>query len=147
MVNSMRKRHLLFALLIIAGYCSADVVVVEEHSPAAQGSLLSENIGIETLGGVLTPILNSGCKIPCTLTKVFSTADDNQDQITITLVRGQQKMASQGVNLGKYRVSGIEPAPRGTPQIEVEFTASSGSILISARDISNISKIKLEAIE
>ncbi|WP_404437773.1 Hsp70 family protein [Stutzerimonas chloritidismutans] len=147
MAYSMRKRNFLFAFVIAASYCSAESVVVEDNSPAVQGSLLNENVGIETLGGVLTPILNSRCKIPCRLTQVFSTAEDNQDQITIYLARGQQKMASQSTRLGRYRISGIAPAPRGTPQIEVEFAVINGQILLSAKDIEKISEIKLEKLK
>jgi molecular chaperone DnaK (HSP70) len=126
---------------------AADSVVVERNSPALNKDSLVEDIGIETIGGVLTPLLKSGCELPCALTQVFSTAEDNQDQITITLVRGKQKMVKQNVILGRYRITGIAPAPRGTPQIAVELKAFADNIHLSVRDSSNLSVLKIDAIE
>ena len=142
------NRSVIFLIFLLASCSSStDTIVIEENSPVVQDNLLSENIGIETLGGVLTPLLNSGCKLPCKLSQVFSTAEDNQNQITITLIRGSDKMANKGKNLGKYQISGITLAPRGVPQIEVIFEASGGNILLSAKDKENNSNLKLFKVE
>ena len=142
------NRSVIFLIFLLASCSSStDTIVIEENSPVVQGNLLSENIGIETLGGVLTPLLNSGCKLPCKLSQVFSTAEDNQNQITITLIRGSDKIANKGKNLGKYQISGITLAPRGVPQIKVIFEASEGNILLSAKDKENNSNLKLFKVE
>jgi len=120
---------------------------VENDSPIVQGGVLSENVGIETLGGVLTPILESGCKLPCKLSRIFSTAEDNQNQITITLVRGLSKLTRDGVKLGKYKITGIVLAPRGTPQIKVVFGASKGKIWLAASDVADKSNIQIMQVQ
>jgi len=131
------------ALLLASCAASESEIIVEKGSPVVQGKLLTENIGIETFGGILTPLLVSGCKLPCELSQIFSTAEDNQNQITISLVRGSSQLASEGVNLGRYKVSGIAAAPRGTPKIKVLFKASGGNIWLSAADTEGKSNIKL----
>ena len=133
----------LVSLLSIPAF--AESIIVEGNSPILNGGALSENIGLETLGGVLTPLLNVGCKLPCKISQVFSTAADNQKQITITLARGVHKKVSSGTNLGKYRIYGIAPAPRGVPQIEVKIEAANGNIVLSASDKN--SKIRLEKVD
>jgi molecular chaperone DnaK (HSP70) len=142
------RYFILISLLLMSCSSSiADVVVVENDSPIIQGGVLSENVGIETLGGLLTPILESGCKLPCKLSQIFSTAEDNQNQITITLVRGLSKLTQDGVKLGKYQITGIMPAPRGTPQIKVVFGASRGQIWLSASDVSGKSNIQITKVK
>ena len=143
----MKNYFLLVVVLLVSCSRSIAELIVESESPIVQGHSLSENIGIETLGGVFTPLLNSGCPLPCELSQVFSTAEDNQEQITITLIRGLSKRANEGVNLGKYKISGIEPAPRGLPQIKVVFSASNGSIRLRALDTAGHSKIKITRVE
>lgn len=143
----MNKYLLIFGFLLASCAGMNAEVVVERKSPAAKGKVLSENIGIETLGGVLTPLLETGCSLPCTLSQIFSTAEDNQDQITITLVRGSSKMANEGVNLGRYQISGIAPAPRGTPQIKVVFGASKGNIWFAASDSDGKSKLIISKVK
>lgn len=143
----MNKYLLLVILLVLSCSSSSIEFVVENDSPIAQGQSLTENVGIETLGGVFTPLLKSGCSLPCELAQVFSTAEDNQEQITITLFRGLSKMANKGVNLGKYKISGIAPSSRGEPQIRVIFGASNGSIWLSAVDPSGKANIKISKVE
>jgi molecular chaperone DnaK len=134
-------------LLVSCSRAFADMVIVENNSPIVQGSELSEDIGIETLGGVFTSILESGCKLPCKISQVFSTAEDNQNQISITLVRGTSKLTRDGVMLGKYKITGIQQAPRGTPQIIVVFGASNGQIWLSASDAEGNSNIQITKAE
>lgn len=143
----MNKHLLLIAVQLASCSGSNAEVVVENDSPIVQGKTLAEDIGIETLGGVLTPLLKSGCSIPCTLSQVFSTAEDNQNQITITLIRGTSNMASEAVSLGKFKISGIAPAPRGVPQIKVVFGASKGNIWLSASDPTGESNIQISRVE
>lgn len=135
------------AILLTSCSISASKILIENNSPAALGDVLSENIGIETLGGVFTPILEVGCKLPCEVSQIFSTAEDNQNQIMIVIVRGIEKLAKNGVRLGKYKIQGISPAPRGAPKIKVTFKAVNGSIWLSASRLngdSHISLVKLE---
>lgn len=143
----MNRNIIFLVFLLVSCSSSAVTVVVEENSPAVQGGVLIENIGIETLGGVFTPLLHSGCNLPCELSRVFSTADDNQSQITITLIRGSEKMANIGKKLGRYKISGIALAPRGVPKIEVIFQVSRGNILLSVKDKENRSNLKLVKVE
>ncbi len=114
---------------------SAGPLVVESPTPAASktGHLI-EHIGIETLGGVFTPLLEKGCKIPCSITEVFSTADDNQTELRLSLLRGNAKLAKQTKFLGKYAVVGIDRRPRGTPQIAITFTVRGATFAIEAFD-------------
>ncbi len=139
----------IFLTMLILTSCSSSSTefIVEKESPIVQGKILSENVGIETLGGVLTPLLKSGCALPCELSQIFSTAEDNQDQITINLIRGSSKLANDGTSLGKYKLMGIAPAPRGEPKIKVIFGASDGRIWLSASDVDKISKIQIIKVE
>ena len=122
-------RNIIFAFVLLMPFVvDAATIIVEKDSPVAQGKSLKENVGIETLGGVLTPLLKTGSKLPCELSQVFSTAEKNQNQIAIILIRGSQSLAKDGVNLGTYQITGISPAPHGVPQIQAVFKVSEGSI-------------------
>ena len=147
MRHQVNRYFIVILFLLISCSDSVADVVVENDSPILHDGVLSENVGIETLGGVLTPILESGCKLPCKLSQIFSTAEDNQNQITITLVRGTSELTKDGVNLGKYQITGIAPAPRGVPQIKVVFGASKGQIWLSASDVSGKSNIKITKVK
>lgn len=92
-------------------------------------------LGIETMGGVTTPIIPRNTTIPVTKSQVFSTAMDNQPEVTISIVQGERSMASDNKKLGQFNLSGVEPAPKGVPQIEVSFSINADGILIvSAKD-------------
>ena len=92
-------------------------------------------LGIETMGGVATPIIPRNTTIPVTKSQVFSTAVDNQPEVTISVVQGERSMASDNKGLGMFNLSGIEPAPKGVPQIEVSFSIDANGILkVSAKD-------------
>jgi len=145
-MEKMIRNITLVLNLLVSFAAEAATIIVEKNSPVVQGEYLKENVGIETLGGVLTPLLRSGCKLPCELSQIFSTAEDNQNQIIIVLVRGSQSLAKDGVNLGKYQITGISPLPRGVPQIQVIFKASEGNIWLIANDKDSNSDIKLERI-
>ncbi|MBK95604.1 MAG: molecular chaperone DnaK [Planctomycetaceae bacterium] len=116
---------------------------------AIQGSVLSGDrtdvllldvtpltLGIETEGGVLTPIVERNTTIPIEKKQVFSTAADNQPAVTVKVFQGERKMAANNKVLGEFNLEGIPPAPRGVPQIEVKFDIDQNGILnVSARDL------------
>ena len=92
-------------------------------------------LSIETMGGVATPLVPRNTTIPTTKSQVFSTAVDNQPEVTINIVQGERSMASDNKSLGQFNLSGIEPAPKGIPQIEVSFAIDSNGILkVTAKD-------------
>ena len=93
------------------------------------------SLGIETLGGVMSPLIEKNTTIPTKKTQTFSTADDNQTAVTIHVLQGEPKQASQNKSLGRFDLSDIPPAPRGMPQIEVAFDIDANGILnVSAKD-------------
>tara|TARA_X000000950_G_scaffold197408_1_gene237730 strand:+ start:1015 stop:2880 length:1866 start_codon:yes stop_codon:yes gene_type:complete len=93
------------------------------------------SLGIETLGGVFTRLIDRNTTIPTKKSQVFSTADDNQGAVTISVCQGEREMASDNKNLGQFNLEGIPPAPRGVPQIEVAFDIdANGIVSVSATD-------------
>ena len=93
-------------------------------------------LGIETLGGVMTPLIERNTTIPAKKSQVFSTAADNQPAVTISVFQGDRKMARDNKSLGNFNLDGIPPAPRGVPQIEVTFDLDANGILnVSAKDL------------
>jgi len=115
---------------------------------AIQGAVLSGNVkdvllldvtplslGIETMGGVMTKIIEKNSTIPTKKSQVFSTAEDNQNAVTVHILQGEREMASANKSLGKFDLVGIPPAPRGMPQIEVTFDMDANGILhVFAKD-------------
>ena len=92
-------------------------------------------LGIETMGGVATPLIEKNTTIPTKKSQVFSTAEDNQTAVTIHVVQGERKQASQNKSLGRFDLADIPPAPRGMPQVEVTFDIDANGILnVSAKD-------------
>ena len=92
-------------------------------------------LGVETLGGVATPMIERNTTIPISKTQVYSTAADNQTQVEIHIVQGERPMAADNKSLGRFILDGIPPAPRGVPQVEVTFDIDANGILnVSARD-------------
>jgi molecular chaperone DnaK len=105
-------------------------------------------LGIETLGGVLTPLVERNTTIPTQKKQVFSTAADNQPAVTIRVLQGERKMANDNKEIGRFDLTDIPPSPRGTPQIEVAFDIDADGILhVSAKDLSSgkEQKIRIEA--
>src|SRR5690625_620389 len=116
---------------------------------AVQGAVLSGDVkdvllldvtpltlGIETMGGVATPLIEKNTTIPTRKSQTFSTAEDNQTAVTIHVVQGERKQAAQNKSLGRFDLTGLPPAPRGTPQIEVAFDIDANGIVhVSAKDL------------
>ncbi len=93
------------------------------------------SLGIETMGGVMTTLIEKNTTIPTKASQVFSTAEDNQTAVTVHVLQGERKQASQNKSLGKFDLQDIPPAPRGIPQIEVSFDIDANGILnVSAKD-------------
>ncbi|MBQ7361203.1 MAG: molecular chaperone DnaK [Bacteroidaceae bacterium] len=93
------------------------------------------SMGIETLGGVMTKLIDANTTIPCKKSETFSTAADNQTEVTIHVLQGERPMASQNKSIGQFNLTGIAPARRGVPQIEVTFDIDANGILkVSAKD-------------
>ena len=115
---------------IQAGVLSGDVkdVLLLDVTPLT--------LGIETLGGVRTPLITRNTTIPSKKTQIFSTAADNQPSVDINILQGEREMAADNKSLGKFLLDGIPPAPRGIPQIEVAFDIDANGILsVSAKDL------------
>jgi molecular chaperone DnaK (HSP70) len=125
------------AVLAVAIPCLAAPVEleVEKDSKAVEGGRLVQDIGIETLGGVFTPLLARGLPTPCEVTETFSTAADNQDQVQVRLFRGTAKLTKDATVVGRVRIEGLPKRPRGKVNVSVTFTVTAqGSIGISATE-------------
>jgi molecular chaperone DnaK len=93
------------------------------------------SLGLETMGGVMTKVIERNTTIPARRTEVFSTAEDNQTAVDIVVLQGERELAKDNRQLAKFRLGGIRPAPRGEPQVEVTFDIDANGILnVSARD-------------
>src|SRR5262249_47856978 len=93
------------------------------------------SLGIETLGGVMTKLIEKNTTIPTKASQVFSTAEDNQTAVTVHVLQGERERASANKSLAKFDLAGIEPAQRGMPQVEVTFDIDANGIMhVSAKD-------------
>ncbi len=102
-------------------------------------------LGIETKGGVMTKLIERNTTIPTRKGEVFSTAEDNQPSVEIHVLQGEREMATYNKSLGKFQLTGIPPAPRGIPQIEVTFDIDANGILaVSAKDLGTGKEQKIE---
>jgi molecular chaperone DnaK len=105
-------------------------------------------LGIETMGGIATPLIERNTTIPTKKSEIFSTAADNQPQVDIHVIQGERKMAGDNKTIGRFSLDGIPPAPRGVPQIEVTFDIDANGILhVSAKDLGTgkVQKITIQA--
>src|SRR5207244_2928595 len=102
-------------------------------------------LGIETKGGVMTKLIERNTTIPTRKSEVFSTAEDNQPSVEVHVLQGEREMAAHNKSLGKFQLTGIPPAPRGMPQIEVTFDIDANGILnVSAKDLGTGKEQKIE---
>ncbi|MFZ0184785.1 MAG: molecular chaperone DnaK [Nitrosotalea sp.] len=120
---------------IIAGEVTSDIVLLD---------VTPLTLGLEVLGGLREPIIDRNTTIPTSKSKVFTTAADNQTAVTIHVVQGERPMAADNVSLGSFNLSGILPAPRGIPQIEVKFDIDANGILnVAAKDLATQKEAKI----
>jgi molecular chaperone DnaK (HSP70) len=131
----MQRNLASFVLPFAAATALAALSVVELPTPVVSATgVLVEHVGVETLGGAFTPLLQVGCHIPCSSTQVFSTAEDNQPEISLRLFRGTAKLTAGAKSLGTYAVIGLPAQARGEPQIAITFTVLRESIALEAID-------------
>lgn len=120
---------------IIAGEVTSDIVLLD---------VTPLTLGVEVLGGLREPIIERNTTIPTSKSKIFTTAADNQTAVTIHIVQGERPMAADNVSLGSFNLSGIPPAPRGIPQIEVKFDIDANGILnVTAKDLATQKEAKI----
>ena len=120
---------------IIAGDVSTDILLVD---------VTPLTLGVEVLGGLKEPLMEKNTTIPTKKSKVFTTAADYQTSVTIHIVQGERSMASDCVSLGMFNLSGIPPAPRGVPQVEVAFDIDANGILnVTAKDLATSKEAKI----
>jgi len=120
---------------IIAGEVTSDIVLLD---------VIPLTLGVEVLGGLREPIIERNTTIPTSKSKTFTTAADNQTAVTIHIVQGERPMAADNVSLGSFNLSGIPPAPRGVPQIEVKFDIDANGILnVTAKDLATQKEAKI----
>lgn len=120
---------------IIAGEVTSDIVLLD---------VIPLTLGVEVLGGLREPIIERNTTIPTSKSKTFTTAADNQTAVTIHIVQGERPMAADNVSLGSFNLSGILPAPRGIPQIEVKFDIDANGILnVTAKDLATQKEAKI----
>ncbi|MEO9309179.1 MAG: molecular chaperone DnaK [Nitrososphaera sp.] len=120
---------------IIAGDVTSDIVLLD---------VTPLTLGVETLGGLREPLIERNTTIPTSKTKIFTTAADNQTAVTIHVVQGERPMAADNVSLGSFNLTGIPPAPRGIPQIEVKFDIDANGILnVTAKDLGTKKEAKI----
>jgi molecular chaperone DnaK len=120
---------------VAVGAAIQGAILSGEHKDIVLVDVTPLSLGIETLGGVFTKIIERNTAIPVSRSQVFSTASDNQTQVEIHVLQGERPMAADNVTLGRFILDGIPPAPRGIPQIEVTFDIDANGILkVSAKD-------------
>ena len=147
----MTRSLVIVALLALAACASrSDPVaslVVEERSPAVgTDGKLAQSVGIETLGGVFTPLLQSGCPLPCSTTQTLSSAEDEQAHVEIRIFRGDCRLVSSCHSLGTVRISGFAAKPRGEPNISVLLLADPAGIRLSASEAGSQSALSVTRI-
>jgi molecular chaperone DnaK len=120
---------------IIAGDVTSDIVLLD---------VTPLTLGVETLGGLREPLIERNTTIPTSKTKIFTTAADNQTAVTIHVVQGERPMAADNVSLGSFNLTGLPPAPRGIPQIEVKFDIDANGIInVTAKDLGTKKEAKI----
>ncbi|MFA3792440.1 DnaJ C-terminal domain-containing protein [Aliiglaciecola sp. SL4] len=111
------------------------VIVLEKNSPAIRQGIAQENIGIETLGSTLTPLVFKGANLVNSVSHTFSTSEDNQTVVSLNMFRGNSETLSKGIFLGTYDISDISPTSKGVPQIEVSVYCEHKDILMKVKSV------------
>jgi molecular chaperone DnaK len=142
----MRLPLALLAILIGCNPPPPTGSAIEAHSPAIRAGVLTQSLGIETLGGRFTPFLTAGCRLPCVNSSTFSTSEDAQAQIRLHLLRGDSGRAADQHSLGTYSISGFPARPRGVPQILVIFGAVDQDLTLDARDAATGTKYRVTRV-
>ena len=120
---------------VAAGAAIQGAILSGEHRDIVLVDVTPLSLGLETLGGVFTKVIERNTAIPVSKSQIFTTASNNQSEVEIKVLQGERAMAADNVRLGKFSLDGIPPAPRGVPQIEVTFNIDVNGILnVSARD-------------
>ncbi|MDR0615600.1 MAG: molecular chaperone DnaK [Synergistaceae bacterium] len=120
---------------VAIGAALQGAVLSGEHKDIVLVDVTPLSLGLETMGGVFTKIIDRNTAIPASRSQVFTTASDNQPQVEVHVLQGERAMASDNVTLGKFNLDGIPPAPRGIPQIEVTFDIDANGIVnVTAKD-------------
>jgi hypothetical protein len=131
----LRSLCVILTLAVASCWSPAATLELEKHSAAAARGQLVEDLGIETLGGVFTPLLTSGQPLPCEKTETFSTAADNQEHVEVRLFRGKAKLARDATLVGRFVIEGLPKLPRGTPNVAVTFSVTAdGAVIVRARE-------------
>jgi molecular chaperone DnaK len=140
----MRKTLVFLGLFLLGAVAGAQqhdaagskgALELVKHTPAVEHGRLVENIGIETLGGIFTPLLSRGQSVPCEATKTFGTATDNQDRIQVRLFRGTAKLVKESTLVGRFAIEGLPKGPRGTVTVAVTFFVTpEGDIVAAAHE-------------
>jgi hypothetical protein len=118
----MRTLLPMLTLLLLVFGCqkpSRAPLIIEDTTPIVGTGRTAEDFGIETIGGIFTPLIKSGTVVPCSLSEIFSTASDGQSQIMVTPFRGTNQLVASDHTLGRFQISGIPSAPRGMPQVQI----------------------------
>jgi molecular chaperone DnaK len=121
--------------------------VIEAQSPAIKDGILTQSVGIETLGHRLTPYLPAGCRLPCVGSSTFSTTEDDQPRILLHVLRGDSGQAGAQHSLGTYALSGFPLRPRGTPQVLVIFGAVGRDLTFDARDATSGTRYRVTKVD
>ena len=123
---------------VAAGAAIQGAIMTGEHKDIVLVDVTPLSLGLETMGGVFTKIIERNTAIPTTKSQIFTTAADNQPQVEIVVLQGERAMAADNVKLGSFTLDGIPPAPRGIPKIEVSFNMDVNGILnVTAKDMAS----------
>lgn len=142
----MRVTPWFLALLAACSPPSLTGSVIEPYSPAIQADTLAQNVGIETIGNRLTPILAVGCRVPCINSSTFSTSEDGQTAITLHVLRGDTGAGAETHSLGRYAISGFPAQSHGVPQVLVIFGALERNLTLDARDAATGTKYQVRQV-